>query len=360
MSNEIAHIGQNTVIEEPDKALPLANTSAKVITVSHDKCNFDFKGMLAAAVQMFSAADILNKLEKGIEYVVQVPAEYQEQLRNGTLEMMQSSDDGKMWATIVKRLENGKPEIVCNCPIKDQLRVQGNPIQDLTGVYQNLYMQQKLAELSEQIQDVYDAVLRIEQGQMDDRIGKLLSGRDDILCALKNPDLNEKTQELRLARSKVSEAQHQIGQVFKSRVESFKPIPENKFVLILKEITAIRTDYMKKQDEEFRKLQDIFEFYLRASQLLAWSYIIVDDMERAETVFELCISFLQTIDFTNISTLDFIYPDGSMDDAFYHEAIPCFQNEKAICLENARPYEYIQIPVTSDELMEALEYGETV
>ncbi len=38
------------------------------------------------------------------------------------------------------------------------------------GYYHNLYMQQKLAELSEQVQEVYDAVLRIEQGQMDDRI----------------------------------------------------------------------------------------------------------------------------------------------------------------------------------------------
>lgn len=316
--------------------------------------------MLAAAVQMFNATDIIGKIQKGAEFVVQVPAQYQAELQAGTLEMMHGSKIGKTWATLVRKLADGKQEIICNCPITEQMRIQGSPIQNLSGVYQNLYMQQKLAELSEQVQEVYDIVLRIEQGQMDDRIGKLESGRNDIQRALKNHNSENQKRELELARSKISEAQSQIGRVFKSRIEDFKPIPESRLARRFREILSPTTSYMKKCDQEFGKLQDYFEFYLRATQLLAWSYTVVGDTDRAKIVFEQSISFLRTIDFRNVRTLDYIYPQRSMDDAFYHQSVPYLHAEKTVCLDAARPYEFVQITVSSEELEEVLADGKAV
>ena len=165
----------------------------------------------------------------------------------------------------MRKLADDKQEIVCNCSVTEQMRVQGNPVQNLSGVYQILYMQQKPAELFEQVQEVYDAVLRFEQGQMDNRIGKLISSRNDVLHALENPKGEDREQKLELARSKISEAQSQIGEVFKSRIEVFKPIPESKFVRCFMEILSPSTSYMKKRDEEFVKLQEYFELYLRAT-----------------------------------------------------------------------------------------------
>lgn len=147
-------------------------------------------------MQLLSAVDIIGKIQKGAEFIVQVPAQYQAELQAGALEMMHGAKSGKTWATLVRKLADGKQEIVCNCPITEQMRLQGNPVQNLSGVYQNLYMQQKLAELSEQVQEVYDAVLRIEQGQMDDRIGKLISGRNDAMRALENPKSEAREREL--------------------------------------------------------------------------------------------------------------------------------------------------------------------
>src|SRR5699024_8681241 len=47
-----------------------------------------------------------------------------------------------------------------------------------------IYMQQQIAELADALQETYRAVRRIEQGQMDDRIGLLLAGRDQIRYSL--------------------------------------------------------------------------------------------------------------------------------------------------------------------------------
>lgn len=360
MSNEIVPHDEDALLQKPGSIISADNQTIKVLRLSYHDKGPDFKNMLAAAVQMFNAADIIGKIQKGAEFVVQVPAQYQAELQAGTLEMMHGSKSGKTWATLVRKLANGKQEIICNCPITEQMHIQGSPIQNLSRVYQNFYMQQKLAELSEQVQEVYDIVLRIEQGQMDDRIGKLESGRNDIQRALENHNSEDQKRELELARSKISEAQSQIGRVFKSHVEDFKPIPESRFARRFREILSPTTSYMKKRDQEFEKLQDYFEFYLRATQLLAWSYTVVGDTNRAKTVFEQSISFLHTINFRNVRTLDYIYPRRSMDDAFYHQAVPYLQAEKTVCLDEARPYKFVQITVSSEELEEVLADGKAV
>lgn len=128
------------LIQEPGGIISADDDSIKVLRISRHNSGLDFKGMLAAAVQMFSAADIIGKIQKGAEFIVQVPAQYQADLQAGTLEMMHGAKSGKTGATLVRNLADGKQEIVCNCPITEQMRVQGNPIQNLSGVYQNLYM----------------------------------------------------------------------------------------------------------------------------------------------------------------------------------------------------------------------------
>ncbi len=360
MSNEITSHNQDILSQKPIGIISENDKSIKVLRISSFNNETNFRDMLAAAVQLFNMGDIIGKIKKGTEFVVQIPTQYQAKFQAGTLEMLRGSKSGKTWATLVRKLPDGKQEFIANCPIKEQMRLHGNPIQDLAGSFQNLYMQQKLAELSEQVQNIYNVVLQIEQGQMDDRIGKLLSGRDDIQRALKNPNNDDQRRELELARSKLSEAQHQIGQVFKTRIEKFKPIPENKIVRRLLEIQSPTTTYMKKQDEEFEKLQEYFEFYLRATQLLAWSYIVVGDTDRVNIVFEQSKLFLHSIDFSNVQTLDYIYPSKSMDDAFYHQTISYMEAEKVMCLETAHPYEYVQITASSEELQEVIVNGKAV
>lgn len=347
-------------VGSPGYIIPADNETVKVLRLSREDRRPEFREMLAAAVQMFNAADIVGKIQKGTEFVVQVPARFQGELQAGVLEMMHGAESGKTWATLVRKLADGRQEIVCNCPITEQMRIQGNPIQNLSGVYQNFYMQNKLREISDQVKDVYDTVLRIEQGQMDDRIGKLESGRNDVLQALDNPNIEDQKHELFLARSKISEAQCQIGQVFKSRVESFKPIPKSRAARRFREILSPSTNYMKKCDDEFGKLQEYYDFYLRATQLLAWTYAVVGDTDRANNAFEQSLSFLRSINFSNVLTLDYIYPRKSMDDAFYHQPVPYLQYERTLCLNEARPYEFVQLTVSSEELEEVLVNGKAV
>lgn len=361
MQDEMSYNAENLPVRLQEGAVSSNEKPIIVLDNSYRDQNPKVRETLAAALQMFNASDLLRKLKKGTEYVVRVPAQFQKELQDGALEMLHSSKKGNTYATLVRKLADGKQEFVCNCPIVERSSTQVSPTQSLSEVYQNLFMQQRLNELSEQVMATYDVVLRIEQGQKDDRIGKLKSGLNDIKLALQNPNDFDKRRELELARSKISEAQGQIGQIFKSRVEEFRPIPESRWRRRLKEFLSPSTSYMKKQDAEFERLQEYYALYLRATQLLGWSFTIVGDTIRADTVFEQSMSFMKTIDFSNVQTLDYIYPSHTMDDVFYRQAVPYLEAEKKACEEEALPSVIMPIITTTmHALQEVLENEQAI
>ncbi len=357
MSDEIVATPGNDIERVAVNTLGEPISGAKVLSVNRNTPHIDFSQMLARAAQFLNVGDTINKIQKGIQYVVQVPVEHQAELASGAVELMHGSKSGKTWSTLVRKLENGKNEIVCNCPVVEQNIVNGNPVQKFTDAYQNMYMQQKMAELSAQIKEVYDVCLRIEQGQTDDRIGLLESGREDVVRAMMREPGNQRIMELAAARSKISTAQHQIGENFKSRLAAFSGIPERHFGRITREIFAPRTDYMKRKDAEFGKLQDYFELYLKATQLLSFSYAVCGDMEQAKDVYETAKSFLESLDFSKLQTLRYIHPESVVRDTIAYCATEYVETDCTMCLEQAKPYDYVTISVSGDELMEVLENG---
>lgn len=46
-----------------------------------------------------------------------------------------------------------------------------------------------------------------------------------------------------------------------------------------------------------------------------------------------------------------------MDDWFFNHAVEYVEVEKAPCLESAKKYDYIQVTVTGDELLEVAQDG---
>lgn len=357
MSDEMVAKSGNDIEKVAVNALGEPISGAKVLSVNRSTPHIDFSQMLARAVQLLNVGDTISKIQKGIQYVVQVPVEHQAELASGAIELMHGAKSGKTWSTLVRKLENGKNEIVCNCPVVGQNVVNGNPVQKLTDAYQNMYMQQKMAELSAQIKEVYDVCLRIEQGQTDDRIGLLESGREDVVRAMMRKPGTQRDMELAAARSKISTAQHQIGENFKSRLAAFSGIPERHFGRIAREIFAPRTDYMKRKDAEFEQLQDYFEFYLKATQLLASSYAMCGDIEQAYDVYKAAKEFLQSLDFSKLQTFRYVHSESKMRDTIAYCATEYVETNCTMCLEEAKPYDYVTISVSGDELMEVLENG---
>ena len=259
-----------------------------------------------------------------------------------------------MWPTLYEVLENGKRKFVDNLPIKQEEIIHGNPFESIAVSYHNLYMQQQLAELADALQETYQVVKRIEQGQMDDRIGFLKAGRDQIRYSLNAPP-EERIADMASGRSNMLTAQKQILQTFKSRVNNFEPLPESKFSRFRMEL--MHSGAHRKKDQEFKDIQNYYALYLQATQMVAASYTICGQLDAAKQVFVDAEQEMREIDFSALQTLRYIHKKNT--EMFYDHAADYIAVEREICLEEAQEYDVISLQISGEKLLEVCKNGKT-
>lgn len=338
----------NAIVPKGDET-PTSD-DGRVMRVTADTDGIDFDGILADLIQYANIADAIAHVEKSVEYVVQIPVKYREAFEAGELLINQNSSTGVMWPSLYRALESGKRELVCNLPIKPEQMVSGNPFETAAISYHNLYMQQKLGELTEAINATYNAVARIERGQMDDRIGYLLAGRDHILFAM-NSSSDSRLTAIETARGNMLVAQKQILQTFKRRVSDFEPIPKSKLRRFLTETT--HSGSLRQKDKEFDEIQEYFSLYLQATQMIASSYAVFGDIEAADRVYKIAEQDMKEINFDAMRTLRYIH--DMSENVFYLHTADYVAAEREICIEEAREYDLMSLEVSGEKLLEVFE-----
>ena len=326
----------------------------KVMKVTSETEDFDINGMLARLMQYANMADALSHVERSLEYVVQIPIKHREAFDAGEVFLNQNTKTGVMWPTLYETLENGKRKFVDNLPIKQEEIIHGNPFESMAVSYHNLYMQQQIAQLADALQETYQAVRRIEQGQMDDRIGLLMAGRDQIRFSLKESP-EERIAAMAQGRGNLLVAQKQLLQTFKSRISAFEPIPESGLSRFWKELMHEGTHRSK--DQAFIEIQQYYALYLQATQLVAASYAICGQMDAAKQVFLEAEGEMKEIDFEALQTLRYIHKENT--EMFYYHAAEYIATEREICLEDAQEYDAISLHISGEKLLEVFENGRT-
>lgn len=248
----------NTLNARKKKDVIVDAPQGKRLTVHSGKENIDFNGVLARLSQYVDMGNVISHIEKTKEYVVQIPVQYQKQFESGEYFINKNNTTGVEWPTLMRKTENGQYRLVDDLPIKQKEFIQGNPMRDITQNFYNISMQRQIAALADVVQDTYKAVERIENGQMDDRIALLISGREQIIYALNTQDDNEKRRAISLARDNLITAKNQIGLTLKRRAEEFEKVPKSALLRFASEVR--HSGYLREKDKEIYKLQDYYVF----------------------------------------------------------------------------------------------------
>lgn len=326
----------------------------KPLHITSSMPDMDFKGMLNKVCQYLNMNDVIEKIQKGAEYVVEIPAEFQKGVDAGEYWIMENSRTGKQWPNLMELGENGKQKIVTPLGVKKQEFVQGNPTKDITGHYHNIYMQQQLNELSGLIETTLDTVKRIEHGQMDDRIARLEAGRQGVVLALTQKDDSSRAIALQNAINNINVAQNQIAETFKRRVSEFEALPKSKVGQYFKEL--LKTGYLDSKIDEYNEIQEYYGLYLQSTKLLAGTYAITGDIENAERVFDMGITRLHNIDYSSLRSIAYYYEEKEIE-KIYDNAESFLEEEKRLCIEDAKEYDCLSIRISGEKLLEVVENG---
>lgn len=335
----------------------LSLQSENVLYISQETEGIDFRSLLGQVAQFINVADVLANIKAGTQYVVQVPLEHQAAFKAGSKFLMKNQETGQLWPTLMKVAENGRNQFVTPLPIKEQSFVQGNPIQDLVNGLQNTLMQQQIAQLALMVEQTYRVVERIEHGQMDDRIGLLLAGKNGISLALSMPDGEERKMQIAASRQNLLTAQAQIGKTLERRAVEFTPLSKYAAARFMREY--FHSGYLRGKDREVEEIQEYYELYLNATKLIAASFVICSDIPTAEKTFTLSEQYLSTIDFSKVKTIEYSCKSVSENDMFYLKPVEYLAAERTACLDEARGYNYIAIEASGNTLLEALGNGKT-
>lgn len=349
---DLIKVNNDLVSQEPEDVEILYG---KVLNISPSTPNIDFRGIMNKVCQFVDMADMFSKVKKGVEYVVQIPAEFQGGFDVGDYWIMENSKTGKLWPTLMEMGEDGRNKIVAPLAIKKKEFMQGNPVRDITSNYHNLYMQQQMNEIAGLVESTLQTVQRIEHGQMDDRIGLLEAGRQGVLFALAQKNEASRSTAMHNAVNNINVAQNQFFKTFERRVTEFEPLPKTKFGQFLREMTSIGS-YLDKKDNEYDEIQEYYDLYLQATRMLAGSYAMIGETENAQRVFDMSVDKMKAIDYTNLKTIEYAH-QGTDFNKIYENAVEYLIEEEVVCLGEAKKYDTLSISVSGDYLLEVIGDG---
>ncbi len=312
----------------------------KVLQINKSEPDIDYMGALDRAAQYVNMANVANTIEKGVKYLVQVPVK-------------NTKGAGAELASLLKLTENGKLKLVDQLPINQP--DQANPYQDICNSYHNIVMQQQLGQIAETVSETYETIKMMAVGQHDDRLALIESGKEQILLAMSIQDEEHKKDLLRSGAHDLLLGKEQIGKALARKVENFKALPDGKFSLILN--TLAKPDYLSKKDDEVEAIQDCYSMYVEATKMLATAYAYAGETGAVEQTFKKSVSFLKDIDFSAVKTIGISHKDADLSDWFFNHPVEYVEAEKRPCLEAAKEYDYVQIEVSGEDLLEVLKDG---
>ena len=221
MGEELVEV-KNEIIETSEEITPVVQF--KEWFVDSDLPQIPFRQLVNRALQDVNLASVISKIEKGTEYVVKVPLEFKKAYDEGKVFVAQNSETGILRPILAKYNDKGKYEFVSPMEMVERTTTQGrNALQGVADRYQNMAIQQQIAQLSELMEQTHEVVRRIEQGQYDDRIGLLNAGRNQILLALSDPEHID-MDELKAGRNNLQLGCAQIIETVHRRSNEFPKI----------------------------------------------------------------------------------------------------------------------------------------
>ena len=351
---EMIPVEPNNLPEQADQKVVPVPAEGRKLYITRNSEGFDFRALLGQAVQCLNMAEIIAEIKAGTQYVVQIPAQFQEAYDSGEMFIMENMKTGKKWPSLMKIMENGRQQVVTPLPIAEQAIFRGNPIQELANSHHNMLMQQQVAHLADMLQDTYKVVKQIKQGQMDDRVGFLKAGRNGLVIAMSLPEGDERNGQIEFSRQNLFVGQAQIAEALKRSVEAFQPVSKYALIRFAKEMG--HRGYLAEKRREVLEMQDIYDQYLTATKLLAASYVMTGSIDAAKNTFQTSESAILEIDFSKVKTIG--YQHKGLTDMFYTAPAGYIAAELDDCLKEAKQYDYVALEVSGEELLEVLESGQ--
>lgn len=298
------------------------------------------------------------KLEK--RYYLDLTKEMKDKLEKGECWFTEKAANGKPIGQLRHRVD-GKNVIMANPDvIAEQVPVAPNTDHRKLseGVYQ-MALQQQIAEMSQQLDEIQHAVKRIEEGQMDDRFAKIEAGEKTLRLAYRSADEKTRKELVANAVPMIQEGSEAIKKVIIRRVNGFEQIPSKRSRLKLK-MWMSPTNYVDKKNREFDEIQTCFEYYDRAQKLTAIACMMLEEPGAMEEVFFQQEKFIKSLETRKLKSIENIHYNIDFSGEWFYSPRRFLDETRLQYLDFTKEnYDAVSIEVTGQQMLEVLKDDKT-
>lgn len=355
MSNLIVRRKGEIVEQQESEVTPLQYIEVRLTDIDSARA----KNILTQVVQQAGIAkDAAKALSKDTMYVLDIPKKIQKGLETGKFTFMQKKDTGENLAAIYEVVD-GKKSLFANLTAKEVQVANERVVRDLGQGVQQLALQQQMAVVLNEIEDVHKTVALIEQGQKDDRFAEIKSGYDQLRLALKTADEDKRNRMIENAMQTITSGSNKIQLALSRRIADFEAVPSSDIGVYWKMLTSHKP-YIDKKDAEYDEIGEYFEYYETASRLLAYASLMEDEPERVEEITRLHGEFIGSLDAGKLKTIAKLHPEESFDSEWYMNPQGYIEDTRQEYIDFIEGnYDYMSIEATGAQLLEVLEDEET-
>ena len=329
----------------------------EVLDFEKRKLSIDVRGIVTKMFQILDFADFANNIEIGKEYILEIPKEFREGLKNGDNWIMKNAkEDGKYWPNIMCKNEAGKHVIAKPLGIKEKEILHGNPLEELSNKFQNAYLQGQVQRVAELAEATYRQVKELEVLNLDEKIGRISSGQKRLYLAVNQKDNASRTTAIHLALADISTAREQIFATFQRKTESCINVPKSPIMQIVKE-TLATTGFVDEAINDYEKLQKYYDLYIYATELIASAYLFMDEKENAKRVFEQSLEDMSKIDTKRLESIKNLKDNKIKFEGICNGLIEPITKQEQLCIDSSENTDTMLIEITGKELLEAYEDG---
>lgn len=325
-----------------DRALPAA-TRDKIV---RGLATINEEAVLQALTDIFShaeiTADAVKYIQRGTVYLAEIPKNLQRDFTEGNLKFLEKKT-GEVVGNIVGPNNFGTKGYAV---IKDAGILHSDIPHDLTTIA----MQQQLARMAEAIDEVRSRVVELQKTYDESLLGELRGMRDQLAQVQSVDDLENQRDLIRGAITNINLSRGKVTQRLIAEMQKIPEIPQSALRLFFK---TLLQDIREKAIIGYEKIQELFSYYLAASELLAFAYALLGEQRTYQDIFTPDGELLDDKRLANLKNCEAYL--GISDERWYsapERYLECIERKaQKVFLQSP---DTISIEVTGDQVLEAI------
>lgn len=291
--------------------------------------------------------DVFKVIHRETIYIARIPKKFDAERNQGILDFMIDSKTGENLGVLVSKKHK----------IRGFVQIEEIVKTDIAENISNIAMHQKLALITEVINDVRSRVIALQEGHDSDLFGSIKGMHQQLLQIkdARNPDTRK--QLTANAITVLNEVRGKAEAAIINELKNISDMPHTDIGImgkILRDKNFLSDTIMR-----YDRIEELFSYYLTATQLLGYAYAFLDEPQSYEDIFAPNQELIANPNLHKLFLIENLYEEA-IGETWYKNPerflLEIKEKSHSLFQEDS---DTIEIEITGKELLEVIENGGT-